>query len=157
VRIAIVEDHVLIAKQLVALVTLSGHQAVAASNGSFSSIGTLIASDPELAFVDVSLYGRNDGLAISERLIQDHDIPTVFVTANRRRLPASFCDAVGVIDKPFNKLSFEKALSYIVARLTHAVTIPPLPASMILSPLYRGLWNEEQARPALRREIRPST
>lgn len=145
-RIVIVEDHVLIAKQLAALVTVAGHRAVAGSNGTLSSIEQLIASQPDIAFVDVSLFGRNVGLEIAESLVRDHGILTVFVTANRRRLPADFCNAAGLIEKPFNKLNFGKALNYIVARLSRAATIPPLPASLILSPLYNTLWNSGPAK-----------
>lgn len=136
----------LIAKQLVALVTLSGHQAVAVSHGPCASVESLIGAKPELVFVDISLADQNTGLEIAERLGKHYHIPAVFVTANRRRLPANFCNAIGVIDKPFTKLSFERALRYIVARLTHAATVPPVPDSLVLSPLIRTLWNEKPAR-----------
>ena len=145
-RILIVEDQFLVAKQLEWIVEEAGH-VVVGSAATFDEARSLAAAEAiDLAFVDVSLADGSSGLDVARFLERDGDVRVVFATANRRRLPDDYCGAIGVVEKPFTQSGILSALNYVAARLGQAAEPVSKPESLQLSPSYRALWQTAVAR-----------
>ena len=102
-EVLIVEDEMLLAMDIEAMIEDSGHHvlAEAASVEEVEALPDEIV--PQLAFVDLHLAHGADGFDVT-RIIQRRwpDALIVFVTANVARIPPDFAGADGVIAKPFS-------------------------------------------------------
>lgn len=133
--ILIVEDEVLLAMDLEAIIEDNGHRVVgeAASLRDVQALGDHV--DPQLAFVDMQLADGTNGIDVCH-LIQKRwpDALIVFVTANISKIPPDFAGGHGAIAKPFSHSGVVNALNY----LAEGVFDPPprgdLPASLIPAP-----------------------
>ncbi|WP_245892676.1 response regulator [Novosphingobium guangzhouense] len=93
-NILIVEDELLLAMDIEAIVEDSGHKVVGEA-ASLKDVQDLPdATNPHLAFVDVHLANGSSGLDVC-RLIQERwpDALVIFVTANVARIPDDFSGA----------------------------------------------------------------
>ena len=139
--VLIVEDEVLLAMDMEAMVEDSGHRVLAEAT-SLKEVEAL-SSDiaPQLAFVDIHLAQGSNGLDVCQ-LIQRRwpDALIVFVTANVSKIPADFSGAHGVIAKPFSHSGVVNAIRY----LADGVFDPPpnlsRPTSLIASPHLERRW-----------------
>lgn len=132
IRVLIVEDQFLIAKQIELLLAMGG-QVVAATATTFrDALDRAAESCPDIALVDLSLADGPSGFEIARHLKEKFGIAVVFVTANRRRLPSDLGGAIGIVEKPFSKTDFLSAMSYIEAMLRGKAP-PRVPASLHLA------------------------
>ncbi len=116
-RILIVEDELVIAKDLQKQLQKLGHDIpeIAASGEKAISIASKI--NPELVLMDIVLKGEMDGVKTAERLRSQFDIPVVFLTAygdDQTLQRAKVSEPFGYILKPFDmqmvKITIEIAL-----------------------------------------------
>lgn len=140
-NILIVEDELLLAMDIEAIVEDSGHKVVGEA-ASLKDVQDLPdATNPHLAFVDVHLANGSSGLDVC-RLIQERwpDALVIFVTANVARIPDDFSGAHGVIAKPFSHAGMTHAIHY----LANGVFDPPphvqKPASLTCSHHLEQRW-----------------
>lgn len=140
-NVLIVEDEMLLAMDIEAMVEDSGHH-VLAEAASLEDVEALAFDlHPDLAFVDLHLAHGSNGLEVC-RYIRVHwpDALIVFVTANVSKIPADFSGAHGVIAKPFSHAGVVNAINY----LANGIFAPPptmaRPASLIASPNLAGRW-----------------
>ena len=139
-RILIVEDQFLVAKQLEWIVEEAGHTVVG-SAATRDEACSLAAAEPiDLAFVDLSLADGSSGLEVASFLAEHSEARVVFATANRRRLPDDYCGAIGVVEKPFTQSGMLSALTYVAARIREPAEPVSKPESLQLSPSYRRRW-----------------
>lgn len=129
-RVLIVEDEMLLAMDIEALVEDCGHQVVGevASLGEFSALSTDIS--PELALVDVHLAEGSSGIDVGQRIASRW--PTcvvVFLTANVAKLPPDLAGGHGVIAKPFSHSGVSNALAYLSEAIQDPPPRRPIPAS----------------------------
>lgn len=139
--VLIVEDEVLLAMDIEAMVEDSGHQVLAEAT-SLDEVEALPSDlDPQLALVDIHLAHGSNGFDVC-RLIQKRwpKALIVFVTANVSKIPADFLGAHGVIAKPFSHAGVISTLKY----LAEGVFTPPpqsaRPASFQASPHLERRW-----------------
>ncbi|HUD91803.1 response regulator, partial [Sphingobium sp.] len=102
-NVLIVEDEILLAMDIEAIVEDSGH-IVLAEAASLKDVEALPDDiDPQLAFVDIHLANGSNGLDVA-KVIQKRwpDALIIFVTANVAKIPDDFSGAHGVIAKPFS-------------------------------------------------------
>ena len=144
-KILIVEDHLLIAKQLEYIVTAAGHNVVAIALDGAKACVLADATQPDLVFLDISLAGEASGLDVAAAIAETCRAHVVFTTANRRLLPPDYCGAVGVVEKPFTRLGLLSALRFIVARIRQSEAAITAPASLLLSPVYEARWQASGA------------
>lgn len=140
-NVLIVEDEMLLAMDLEAIVQDSGHS-VSAEAACLQGVADLPDDlEPELAFVDLHLAGGSSGLDVS-RLIQRRwpQALIIFVTANVSKIPDDFAGAHGVIGKPFSHAGVMNALRY----LAEGVFAPPPamapPSSLTVSRSLAQRW-----------------
>lgn len=139
--VLIVEDEMLLAMDIEAMVEDSGHR-VLAESASLRDVQALPDDIwPQLAFVDLHLADDSNGLEVS-RCIQERwpDALIVYITANVARIPDDFAGAHGVIAKPFSHAGIVNAINY----LADGVFAPPpttaQPASFTASPHLQRRW-----------------
>ncbi len=142
-KVLIVEDQFLIAKQLEILIESAGHTIVGTATSRETACKMADETQPDIVLLDISLADGPTGLDIAEYLSSVSKAEVVFTTANKRRVPDDFCGALGVIEKPFTRLGLLSAIDYIFANLSDRLQVPEKPNSLVLSPDYRMRWCEE--------------
>ena len=140
-RVLVVEDEMLLAMDLEAMIEDSGHGVIAQA-ASLDEVEALpIDIDPQLAFVDLHLARGTNGFDVC-RLVRERWPETliVFVTANVSKIPPDFAGAHGVIAKPFTHSDIVNAIDYLADGVS---SLPPhvaRPASFVASPNLDALW-----------------
>ncbi len=136
----IVEDRLLITRQLEAIASSAGHVVVGEAATAEEACGLTLKVDPDIVFVDISLAGEGSGLDVARYVAEHSDAVVVFTTANRRRLPHDLCGAIGVVEKPFTRIGLLSALQYIAGRIQNTREFSRKPDSLELSPAYEHRW-----------------
>lgn len=140
-KVLIVEDEMLLAMDIEAMVEDSGH-CVLAEAASLRDVEALPSDiEPQLAFVDLHLADDSDGLEVCH-VIQKRwpDTLIVFVTANVSRIPPDFAGAHGVIAKPFSHAGVVNAINYLAEGIFDPPPTIPQPASFTPSPHLKRRW-----------------
>lgn len=105
-KILIVEDEVLIARNIAAELENSGYEIIDTVNSGYMAIEAALKIKPDLILMDIVIKGDMDGIETSMELNKKIDVPIVFLTAysdndtvNRVKDVAPY----GYILKPFRK------------------------------------------------------
>lgn len=141
-QVLIIEDEMLLAMDIEAMVEDSGH-CVLAEAASLKDVEALPDDiRPQLAFVDLHLADDSNGLEVS-RVIQQRwpDTLIVYLTANVARIPEDFAGAHGVIAKPFSHAGVINAIHYLAEGVFDPPPTIAMPASFTPSPNLRGRWS----------------
>ena len=137
--ILVVEDEALLAMQLQMLIEDCGHEVAGWACDLDEARALVDRVLPDLAFVDVHLADGPTGVDLAAHL-RKRGVPTVFMTANAKRVPENFVGAIGIIAKPYTAGSVCAALRY----LHEGVRSPPpsfsLPTGLTLSPTFSERW-----------------
>ena len=119
-KVIIVEDNTVIKFFLVTVVKKMGHevlQSLASSNNLFEVIK---GNRPDLVLMDIGIGGQLDGIASAKILIQEHNIPVVFITGNSDHATQTKTESVGaleIIHKPVDGEKLQKQLKLIFDNL----------------------------------------
>ncbi len=116
-RVLVVEDEALLAMQIEQLLLEAGHEPVGHALEASEALEIARDARPDLALVDIHLRDGLTGPEIMRALTRDHGAAGLFLTANRRLVPADFAGAVGVIAKPFSEHAFLQALGFVARHL----------------------------------------
>ena len=139
--VLIVEDEVLLAMDLEAMVEDSGHH-VRAEAASLQDVAALPDRlNPQLAFVDIHLAHGSNGVDVCHLIhARWPEALIVFVTANVARIPADFACAHGVIAKPVSHAGVVNAIKYLANGVFDPPPTIPRPASFTPSPNLARRW-----------------
>ncbi|OQW90218.1 MAG: hypothetical protein BWK72_03115 [Rhodoferax ferrireducens] len=114
VKILIVEDEVIVARDIAQQVLALGYQVLGPTSLGEEAIGLAGMWRPDLVLMDIQLAGEIDGIAAAQTIRQKFGIPVVFLTAfaaddilERAKLTEPF----GYVLKPFS----ERELSTVLA------------------------------------------
>ena len=146
-RVIIVEDQVLIAKQIEMIVLSAGHIVVGTADNRDAACDLAVATSPDIAFVDLSLTDGVTGIDVAITIAQRCDARVIFTTANGRRLPPDFCGAIGLVEKPFSRAGLSATLHYLAATMRDGEAgAATKPDTLVLSPTYTDLWRDREPR-----------
>jgi AmiR/NasT family two-component response regulator len=122
-RILIVEDEMLVAMEMEAVIEESGFQPVGIAADSLEAL-RLAEHEPDVALVDLNL---RDGLTGPDvgRELAERGIVVVFVTANPRLLADGIPGALGVVEKPLDDGSIAAIISFAIASREGRDAVPP--------------------------------
>lgn len=140
-NVLIVEDEMLLAMDLEAMIEDSGHH-VLAEAVCLKEVEALPGDlEPQLAFVDLHLAEGSNGLDVCQ-VIQRRwpDSLIVFVTANVSKIPDDFSGAHGVIAKPFSHAGVVNALNYLADGVFEPPPSVPRPSSLMVSSHLERRW-----------------
>ncbi|WP_347400398.1 response regulator [Sphingomonas paeninsulae] len=124
-RILIVEDEMLVAMELEAILEDLGYVSVgiAPDMATALDLGML---KPDLALVDLNLRDGLTGPEIGKRLSGQHNASVLFITANPRVLGNGVAGTIGVLTKPTDLEVVAAAVEYALRRKVGDVAaIPP--------------------------------
>lgn len=139
-KVLIVEDEALLAMELESLVEDAGHSVVGWATSSAEARAMVDTLEADIAFVDVHLTDGPTGVGVAEYIASKKCSMVVFMTANPKRIPESFCGAVGVIAKPYTMNGLMAALRYLQEGVRRPPPVSALPIGFTLSPTFSLDW-----------------
>ena len=122
-RILIVEDEMLVAIELEAILEDLGHSCA----GIAPDVETAtehFEAPLDLALVDLNLRDGLTGPQIGETLCQ-RGVPVIFITANPAQLGDGVAGTIGVITKPTDESTVKAALDYVFRKAVGEEVAPP--------------------------------
>lgn len=125
-RIMIVEDQALLAMELELILLDGGCEVVGVAVDTRTAFAVAEREKPDLALVDVNLMDGMTGPQIAHRLVAEHGVAVIFLTANPEQIPDGFSGALGAVCKPFDETTIRGVVDF--ARLfitTRTVGAPP--------------------------------
>ncbi|PTM43158.1 response regulator [Bosea sp. 124] len=122
-RILIVEDEVLVAMEMEAIIEESGFQPVGIAADSLEAL-KLAEDKPDVALVDLNLRDGLTGPDVGRELAK-RGIVVVFVTANPRLLADGIPGALGVVEKPLDDGLIASIISFAIAKREGRDVVPP--------------------------------
>ena len=104
--ITIVEDEMIIARELAARLNMLGYNVADIAASKQEALQRVSARQPDLVFMDIVLKGEGDGIETAEEIRKQFDIPIIYVTAyaDEHTLErAKVAEPFGYIIKPFSE------------------------------------------------------
>ena len=135
-KILIVEDQFLIAKQVEMIALAGGHRIVGIADTLAAACRLAMEVEPDVALVDLSLADGVTGTAIGQFIKEQCNAEVVYMTANISRLPDDFIGALGVVEKPFARSDLLAALGYIAAIVLDGLRPENVPPGLRLAPAH---------------------
>lgn len=112
-RILIVEDEAIIALEIDAILTDTGHSVVGIARDVATALAIAAAQRPDLALVDLNLANTASGAIAARHLLEMYGVPVIFVSGNPtdcRRVGLQ-AGALGCLSKPFNDAELVQAIA----------------------------------------------
>lgn len=122
-RILVVEDEIFVATEIEHVIEDMGYTAVGIAPDQPAALS--LASQAEIALVDLNLQDGPTGLGIGKILAQTHGVTVVFMTANPSQLGEGVPGTVGVLPKPVTERDLRAVVAYAVARREAIEAQPP--------------------------------
>lgn len=111
-RILIIEDEPMIAMDLENLVTDLGHDVTDIAVTHAEAVATARAHPPGLVLADIRLADESSGIEAVQEILQEFDLPVIFITAYPERLlTGERPEPAFLITKPFQKSTIKAAIS----------------------------------------------
>jgi AmiR/NasT family two-component response regulator len=123
-RILIVEDELLIALEMEAIIEENGHQPVGIATSAKEARRIAAAAKVDVALVDLNLSDGPTGPEIGCELAQA-GILVIFLTANPRMISRVVPGVLGVLEKPAREKDILNVVSYAAAHCAGAAISPP--------------------------------
>lgn len=99
-RILVVEDETLFARDLCDSLTAAGHEALGPARTLDEALRLAKAQHPDLALVDIGLEMRGDGVLLARMLHLTFGVRSVFISGDHEEAHRNSDLAVGFLDKP---------------------------------------------------------
>ena len=114
VRVIIVEDEILIAKDIANQLRDLCYDPVGIAGDAKSAI-SLARQGASIALVDVNLRDGPSGPAIADKYAQDFGLAVIFMTANPDMVRDCTGGALGVVRKPIGEQTVKTVIDYALA------------------------------------------
>ncbi|MGB8953677.1 MAG: PAS domain S-box protein [Candidatus Aminicenantales bacterium] len=113
IRILIVEDEVLVARDIRNVVKILGYEVVGTVSNGEEALKKMSADIPDLVLIDIGLRGRMDGVELAERVRRTFSRPVIYLTAlsdEDTMQRAKVTEPFGFIFKPFEQKELHTAI-----------------------------------------------
>jgi DNA-binding LytR/AlgR family response regulator len=120
IKIVVVEDEMIIAAKVAMFLSELGYEVTAILPGAEEALAHLEHHRPDLALLDIQLGGLMDGIDLAQELLNKHQLPVIFLTANADDLTFERAKAVqpfAFLQKPFRKTELQRTLELAFARM----------------------------------------
>jgi DNA-binding response OmpR family regulator len=122
-RILVVEDEIFVAAEIEHVIEEMGYVPIGIAPDERAALA--LASEADVALVDLNLQDGPTGITIGRILAQTHGVTVLFMTANPSQLGDGVPGTVGVLPKPVTDRELRAAVAYAVARRDAAEATPP--------------------------------
>ncbi|WEK02718.1 MAG: response regulator [Candidatus Devosia phytovorans] len=122
-RILVVEDEIFVATEIEHVIEEMGFNPIGIAHDQRSALA--LASQADIALVDLNLQDGPTGIGIGRILAQTHGVTVVYMTANPSQLGDGVPGTVGVLAKPASDRDLRAVVAYAVARRQEADAAPP--------------------------------
>lgn len=122
-RILIVEDEIFVASEIEQIVADMGQEPIGIAADKKSALR--LASEAEIALVDLNLRDGPTGIEIGRILAQTHGASVIFLTANPAQLGSGVPGTIGVVSKPLAERDLRDVVNYAIAKRAAAEAQPP--------------------------------
>ena len=112
----IVEDEAMIAIDLRDELQEAGYKILDLTDRQDDAIQVATAERPDLALVNISLAGGDDGVELSRHL-KAMEIPVLLISGQVSRASSAKTVAIGSMPKPYHPAQMVVAVTYLLARL----------------------------------------
>ena len=129
--ILIVEDEALIGMALRMLLRIEGYRVRGPVRSTEEALRIAAEERPDLAFVDINLGGRAEGIAVARALRDRHGTTCVFLTAQPALARSAADAALGVVEKPYDPGSILRTVEYVAA-VRAGTRLPSVPRGLAL-------------------------
>jgi CheY-like chemotaxis protein len=121
-RVLIIEDEPMIALDIASMVEQRGHTVVGIAATHKEAVELAAAKRPGLILADIQLADDSSGIAAVNEILEDHAVPTVFITAfPERLLTGDRREPVYLVTKPFDPETLDVTISQaLVTRQSRA-------------------------------------
>ncbi len=119
-RILIVEDEILIAREIESCLCQIGYTVVGVSLQGEVVPQRIVEAEPDRVLMDIYLHGAQDGIALATEIHDRHQIPVIYVTAyadDDTLEQAKVTHPFGYVIKPFNERDLRVAIELALVRL----------------------------------------
>lgn len=106
IRVAVVEDEIIIADNLCETLEELGYQALEPAISYTEAIELMMIEKPDMAILDIRLSGNKDGIDVAEKINEFLKIPFIFLTSNSDKSTVDRAKKVrpyAFLIKPFTK------------------------------------------------------
>jgi len=140
VRLAIVEDEVILTMALTLMVEGWGHEVVGTADSEASAVAMVGAVRPDAVLMDIRLGHRECGMTAARVIRRDIDVPIIFCTADADSAAVQRdVRALGnahLVDKPVDEMQLEEILRSIEqrARAHDPAALPERPIPGVATP-----------------------
>ena len=113
IRIFIVEDESIVAKDIQNSCLKLGYEVVGIANNGKEAIEKIIETSPDLILMDIMIKGDLTGIDVSERIKEKVKIPVIFLTAYADEgtlSKAKITEPYGYILKPFKEIDLHSTI-----------------------------------------------
>jgi signal transduction histidine kinase len=118
-RILVVEDEILIAREIEGCLHELGYLVVGIAANAETALQQIVATQPDLALVDIVIQGEQDGITLAEQVRDRFHIPVIYLTAyvdDQTLARAKVTRPFGYILKPFNRNTLRVTVEIALAR-----------------------------------------
>jgi response regulator NasT len=119
-RVVIAEDEAIIRLDLKEILESEGYEVVGEAARGDDALELVIETQPDLAILDIKMPGM-DGIEVARRVVADHGVPVLILTAfSQRNLIEEARDAgvAAYLVKPFQSSEIVPAIEVALARFT---------------------------------------
>ena len=113
IRVLVVEDESLVARDIENMVTSQGYEVCGVASTSEEALALAVETRPEIILMDVIIRGSLDGIAVAEKIWESYRIPIIYVTAyadEHTLKRAKISEPFGYILKPFDERELKIAI-----------------------------------------------
>jgi len=126
-RLLVVEDDFVIAREMEQVLLSGGHMVVGTAIHSDQALAIAQRHRPDLALVDIMLADGGTGPYVAQRLWEVFGIPVLFVTGSVDAARAARTTALGLLEKPVQTATLLTALRVMQAILNGDDRAPAAP------------------------------
>lgn len=108
VKVLVVEDEVIVAEELVQLLTIEGYDIIGRATSASQALQLCRQNPPDIALLDININGDRNGIALANELTKLQDMTVIFLTAYDDKeyiKQAAELNAYSFIIKPFQSKS----------------------------------------------------
>ncbi|MES2819995.1 MAG: response regulator [Pseudomonadota bacterium] len=131
-RILLVEDDPILALLATTTLQAEGHEVCGPAFDAVEALSLAACHKADLAFVDINLAGRDEGIALARSLRERHGIASIFISGQVAVARANCEVALGLLRKPYEPQDLTRSASIAQDLLLGRPSSLPLPASLEL-------------------------